>query len=1081
MAAVSEGVPPGDSEVAQLRAEGEQQLRDGLFMDAAKTLHAALNLAPGDEDLPLLIENAMQKAALVGATAVDAPPALVGKVQNFLADAGIGGGRGGDGAAQRHFDYEPMVSFAMEEGLADESADEIYRLWVERKMEGAIDSYDIVQSHLREVPLKVKLRVRTDCLELFCREPPHSGVVQTIPYDAVNRWKKLVDGVEMEFRPASILEKAKKIKLECPQANQCYQSIQNKLHERRQELGLTRTQHFTVLWDRIDETVSHVASGFGNLKQLRLFVEKRAEAERKLAGSVMEMCSGSTGWGQGRSADLLDILSESGKVNAAWALLVEKTKETAHVHQEIADHLHEDLLSDIAEFTEVHEAQFKRCERDAKALQKQLNDAETAVEKSKLGYYRACMDFEQADLILRAAADGGKQPAKSMMKRRDDARSNRDKGQESYETDVARLNVAEQRVKTEVEDVLAYLEQIERQRLEKTKDLIGRYADITMSEMVPMINTQHSELVPVVEEIDAHENLNAFVSKSLKKTPSREAGGHICVPYDLLQHCDPKERTSMHMAEAGGVIKTGQLFSESGMLKKFEKRYATVWPRNFQKLNMVAPQLYLWEGENEQTKPARVLPLHGMVVSLPDKLPKGYHHAFRFGPAKGAGSKGDKAKADTATLAFADGGEMAEWMRHLSEFSSGEATVRLDFFGTSCASLQAMIEQQKETIEEGASRGSSRGAADASCRVPVVLLDAVLALDRLGARKEEGIFRIPGDTADLAALRRRYEEGELCVEDENDVHVWASFLKLWLRELKAPVVQGEDVYEAAMTVAGEHMRRLKEAEAEADSVQGQGQLDMNAMAAAAATAAAATAAAAAVASSELTAPGSEGLEGLESPPAARSTSPVIAEGDEEEEDEEGDEPEPEPENSGIAKAAAAPPPLSPAASDAMDVTGAHDLSMSSMPTPLVRSSSGSSMYGAGATPTPRGRPRNMRRRGSFFAQSTVSLPGGMGAVGPGERVAPEVVEGLSKVTAMLPEENLLVLHHLCSFLRRVDAAASKMTPENLAIVFAPCLFRHPDLMKALANAQKEIVFTRLLLDTLPLPVCPRICLRLCFV
>ena len=375
-----EGVPPELSSEPpaaaaaessdELRAAGERQIADGHFMEAVQSLTKALDLKPGDEDLPLLIANAMQKATLVGPTAIDAPPALVGKIQVFLADAGIGGG---EGEAQRHFDYEPMVQFATEEGLAGETAVEIYRLWVERQLEGDIDSYDIVQSHLRDVPLKVKLRVRTDCLELFCREPPHSGVVQTIPYDAVARWKKLVDGVEMELNKTSILEKASKIKLECPQASQVYQSIQNKLHERRQELtgqGTSRTQHFTVLWDRIDEAVSHVSSGFGNLKQLARFVEKRAEAERKLAGSVMEMTSGSTGWGQGKTrSDLLDILSESGKVNAAWALLLEKTKETAHVHQEMADNLHEEVLADIETFLDVHVAQFKRSERDAKALQ----------------------------------------------------------------------------------------------------------------------------------------------------------------------------------------------------------------------------------------------------------------------------------------------------------------------------------------------------------------------------------------------------------------------------------------------------------------------------------------------------------------------------------------------------------------------------------------------------------------------------------------------------------------------------------------------------------------------------------------
>jgi hypothetical protein len=71
---------------------------------------------------------------------------------------------------------------------------------------------------------------------------------------------------------------------------------------------------------------------------------------------------------------------------------------------------------------------------------------------------------------------------------------------------------------------------------------------------------------------------------------------------------------------------------------------------------MPAPQLFLWEAEAEQTKPARVVPLHGMAVSLPDKPSKGFPHAFRFGlPRVDGGPKGEK--ADTVTLAFADGGE----------------------------------------------------------------------------------------------------------------------------------------------------------------------------------------------------------------------------------------------------------------------------------------------------------------------------------------------------------------------------------------------------------------------------------------
>ena len=49
-----------------------------------------------------------------------APDALVGEV---LTEAGAGGANGN----QRHFDPEPMIQFALEEGLADASAEEILR------------------------------------------------------------------------------------------------------------------------------------------------------------------------------------------------------------------------------------------------------------------------------------------------------------------------------------------------------------------------------------------------------------------------------------------------------------------------------------------------------------------------------------------------------------------------------------------------------------------------------------------------------------------------------------------------------------------------------------------------------------------------------------------------------------------------------------------------------------------------------------------------------------------------------------------------------------------------------------------
>ena len=327
--------------------------------------------------------------------------------------------------------------------------------------------------------------------------------------------------------------------------------------------------------------------------------------------------------------------------------------------------------------------------------------------------------------------------------------------------------------------MLSYLEQIERQRLEKTKELMLRYADITMSEVVQHLNTQHGELLPQVEAIEAHENLDAFITKSLKKRPGREAGMHKQQPYDKFVDCAMRERCSTHMAECGGPIKSGWLECQGDGVfnKKFERRYATLWPRNFNRLSMPSPQLYLWESDRlgnlsdgtEQTKPARVMLLKGNEISIPDKPSAKYPHAFRFGTPRGEGGghgRGEGgAKGEHAVLAFADGAIMAEWMRSLSEF--GQSTVRLDFFGTSCESLAEMMAQQKETLED-TTAVSGQESQDAACRVPVVLIDAMLSLDRLGARKEEGIFRVPGDTAETAALRKRYEEGELCVEDESE-------------------------------------------------------------------------------------------------------------------------------------------------------------------------------------------------------------------------------------------------------------------------------------------------------------------------
>jgi hypothetical protein len=58
----------------------------------------------------------------------------------------------------------------------------------------------------------------------------------------------------------------------------------------------------------------------------------------------------------------------------------------------------------------------------------------------------------------------------------------------------------------------------------------------------------------------------------------------------------------------------------------------------------------------------------------------------------------------------------------------------------------------------------------------------------------------------------------------------------------------------------------------------------------------------------------------------------------------------------------------------------------------------------------------------------------------------DVVAQLVGLLSKLPPAHVALIHHLCSFLAKIDPVASKMNAENLAIVFAPCLLRHPDIM-----------------------------------
>lgn len=87
-------------------------------------------------------------------------------------------------------------------------------------------------------------------------------------------------------------------------------------------------------------------------------------------------------------------------------------------------------------------------------------------------------------------------------------------------------------------------------------------------------------------------------------------------------------------------------------------------------------------------------------------------------------------------------------------------------------------------------------------KIPIILpflADGILAL---GGTKSEGIFRVPGDGDLVSDLKLRIDKGYYTLEGVDDPHVLASLLKLWLRELRDPLVP-EEMYNDCIAYASE--------------------------------------------------------------------------------------------------------------------------------------------------------------------------------------------------------------------------------------------------------------------------------------
>jgi len=73
-------------------------------------------------------------------------------------------------------------------------------------------------------------------------------------------------------------------------------------------------------------------------------------------------------------------------------------------------------------------------------------------------------------------------------------------------------------------------------------------------------------------------------------------------------------------------------------------------------------------------------------------------------------------------------------------------------------------------------------------KVPRMVTQMLLAVDRLNGKTTEGLFRIGAKTTDIQDLREQVENGDYKCAAVTSPHVPAALLKQWLRELKSPIV-----------------------------------------------------------------------------------------------------------------------------------------------------------------------------------------------------------------------------------------------------------------------------------------------------
>ena len=339
------------------------------------------------------------------------------------------------------------------------------------------------------------------------------------------------------------------------------------------------------------------------------------------------------------------------------------------------------------------------------------------------------------------------------------------------------------------------------------------YVRVTAEELPAQIGEPvASEALPTIEGVDSTRNMEEWMDRREQSHPCIQPGAHSLIEYERLEHC-PDDQRSIGMLHdlGGGPLKEGWMEREGGKFsKKFEKRWLIAWPADWKLMGQSGPRLFIFEDRNSH-KPSKVVELASVEISDPLHPRPAQPTAFRIKGGQGG-----------EVLLWSDAPvDVATWRSFFEACRAGKMAKMVQHFRLP---LDTLIEQQpgrlqSEADTEGA--GTAGDTAPLDCQVPLILLDCLCQLRKLGATSCEGVFRIPGDAIEIESLKSIYESGEITVfgtgqsgagaKQSYDITTWASFVKLWLRELAEPLIPTEGAYDKAMAIAADNLASARAA------------------------------------------------------------------------------------------------------------------------------------------------------------------------------------------------------------------------------------------------------------------------------